>query len=102
MQVYEALQEMRSSGKWDVASIRQLAPEFEAKLASGQPHNLPALAVPMAVPGVPEGLPPMEVLACLLGCAHKPSETKQESVGHNYQLVQHKRRKCGDNLVYLM
>jgi hypothetical protein len=61
VQVYEALQEMRSSGKWEVASIRQVAPAFEAKLASGQPHDMPALTVPITVPGVPENLPAMEV-----------------------------------------
>lgn len=61
LQVYEAVQELRSSGTWEVASIKQLAPVFEARLASGQPHNLPSLVIPMTVPGVPEDMPSMEV-----------------------------------------
>ena len=63
MQVWEAVQELRSEGKWAVESIRQVAPAFEAKLAAGQPHDLPALVVPTTPPGVPADAPAIEVHA---------------------------------------
>ncbi len=61
VQVWEAVKELRSEGTWAVESIRQVAPAFEAKLAAGQPHDLPALVVPTTPSGVPADAPPIEV-----------------------------------------
>ncbi|EIE25257.1 ARM repeat-containing protein [Coccomyxa subellipsoidea C-169] len=65
-QVWEAVQELRSGGKWSVDAIRQVAPAFEAKLAAGQPHDLPALTVPPTPPGVSGTAAPMEAAASVL------------------------------------
>ncbi|CAL8461756.1 g1287 [Coccomyxa elongata] len=65
-QVWEAVMELRSEGTWAVESIRQVAPAFEAKLAAGQPHDLPALVVPTTPPGVPADALPIDAAASVL------------------------------------
>lgn len=59
--MWEAVQELRAKGTWAVEGIRQVAPAFEAKLAAGQPHDLPALTAPTTPPGVSPDLSPMQV-----------------------------------------
>lgn len=77
LQVWEAVQELRSGGSWVVEGIRQVAPAFEAKLAAGQPHDLPALAVPPTPPGVPETAGSMEVhLPASCSPSHHPFPTQ--------------------------
>ena len=49
-QVWEAIQELKAEAAWKVGSIVQLATAFEAQLATGQPHNLPALQAPKQPP----------------------------------------------------
>lgn len=61
VQVWEAVQEMRETGAWAAGGVPQVAAAFEAQLATGEPHDCPALAVPDQAPGVPDGASPMEV-----------------------------------------
>ena len=49
-QVWEAIQELRAEAAWKVESITQSATAFEAQLATGQPHDLPALQAPKQPP----------------------------------------------------
>ncbi len=70
--MWEAVQELRSGGKWSVDAIRQVAPAFEAKLAAGQPHDLPALTVPPTPPGVSGTAAPMEVLVLASAQSYTP------------------------------
>lgn len=60
-QVWEAVSELRTTGNWVVTSIPRLLYAFEAALAAGQPHDLPALSVPLEPPGVPPSASPAEV-----------------------------------------
>ena len=60
-QVWDAVSELRTTGNWVVTSIPRLFYAFEAALAAGQPHDLPALALPLEPPGVPLGASPAEV-----------------------------------------
>ncbi len=48
--MWEAVQELKAEAAWKVESIAQLATAFEAQLATGQPHNLPALQAPKQPP----------------------------------------------------
>ena len=48
--MWEAIQELKAEAVWKVESIVQLATAFEAQLATGQPHNLPALQAPKQPP----------------------------------------------------
>lgn len=59
--MWEAVSELRTTGNWVVTSIPRLSYAFEAALAAGQPHDLPALIVPLEPPGVPIGASPAEV-----------------------------------------
>ena len=49
-QVWEAIQELKAEAAWKVESIMQFATAFEAQLATGQPHDLPALQAPKQPP----------------------------------------------------
>ena len=46
MQLWEAVSELRASGKWGMAHIPRLHREHEARLAEGQAHELPGLDIP--------------------------------------------------------
>ena len=50
VQVWEAIKELKTEAAWKVESIMQFATAFEAQLAAGQPHDLPALQAPKQTP----------------------------------------------------
>ncbi len=50
MQVWEAVQELKAEAAWKVESIMEFATAFEAQLATGQSHDLPALQAPKQPP----------------------------------------------------
>ena len=65
VQVWEAVQEMQSSKIWKVENIPvHVTKDNEVQLATGQPHDLPDLTVPLEPPCIPAGsqLSTMEVL----------------------------------------
>ena len=62
VQVWEAIQELKTEAAWKVESIMQFATAFEAQLATGQPHDLPALQAPKQPP-VDSSLSASEVMS---------------------------------------
>lgn len=63
-QVWEAVSELRGKKNWRNAAIsRPTWLQFEARLAEGQPHELPPLTIPPTPPGTPANASPTEVPA---------------------------------------
>ena len=50
VQVWDAVQELKAEAAWKVDSIMEFATAFEAQLATGQSHDLPALQAPKQPP----------------------------------------------------
>lgn len=50
VQVWEAVQELKAEAAWKIESIMECATAFEAQLATGQSHDLPALQAPKQPP----------------------------------------------------
>ena len=63
LQLWEAFSELRDSGKWNMAHIPRLHREHEARLAEGQPHELPALDIPAMPACVSAEMPRAEVIS---------------------------------------
>lgn len=70
LQVWEAVEDLRASGNWQLPAVPDFSRDFEAVLAVGTPHELDALAVP-------EGPP------CIRG-TQSPSEVRSDSCLRHY------------------
>ena len=64
VQVWDAVQELKDEAAWKVESIMGFATAFEAQLATGQQHDLPALQAPQQPP-VDSSLSASEVIGIM-------------------------------------